>query len=98
MRVLLVCATVGVISCSINYCKPDLCPTGLKHIACGNSGSWAASCPSDRKMLQLSNDHIIQILDQHNNVRNLIANGQVDGYSTASRMATMVRLIKIPLI
>lgn len=91
MRVLLVCATVGVISCAINYCKPDLCPAELKHIACGNPGTWSPACPSDRKMLQLSNDHINAILDQHNQVRNMIANGQVDGYSTASRMATMVR-------
>ena len=90
MRVLLVCAAVGIISAT-DYCKPDLCPAGLKHIACGNSGSWSPACPSDRKMLQLSDSNINEILDQHNNIRNMIANGQVDGYSSASRMATMVR-------
>ena len=87
----MVCATVGFISCATDYCNPDLCPAGEKHIACGNSGSWAASCPSDRKMLQLSDEQITDILDQHNQKRNMIANGEVSGYSTASRMATMVR-------
>ena len=85
------CASVGVISCATNYCNSNLCPPGKKHIACGNSGSWSPACPSDRKMLQLSDSQINDLLDQHNHIRNKIANGEVDGYSAASRMATMVR-------
>ena len=92
MKVLLACACVGVIS-SNNYCNSNLCPVGKKHIACGNSGTWSPACPSDRKMLQLSDSNINDILDLHNEKRNLIATGQVNGYSTASRMGTMVRLI-----
>lgn len=86
----MICATVGVITAT-NYCSSDLCPTGYKHIACGNSGSWSPKCPSNRKMVQLSDSNINDILDQHNHARNKVANGEVSGYSTASRMGTMVR-------
>lgn len=91
----MVCATVEVISCATNYCNSNLCPAGKKHIACGNSGTWSPACSSDRKMLQLSDSNINDILDQHNQKRNSIANGQVDGYPTADRMATMVRQIDV---
>lgn len=72
-----------------NYCLTPLC-SGLKHIACDNSGDFDPSCPSDRKFLDLYEEHRQLILDEHNKLRNKIASGQEIGFKTASMMSTMV--------
>jgi hypothetical protein len=74
-----------------NYCLTSLC-SGLKHIACGNSGDFDSACPSDRKFLDLYEEHRQLILDEHNKLRNKIASGQEIGFSPASMMTTMVNL------
>lgn len=74
-----------------NYCLTSLC-SGLKHIACKNSGDFDPSCPSDRKFLDLYEEHKQLILDEHNKLRNKIASGQEIGFKTASMMSTMVNL------
>ncbi|CRL03995.1 CLUMA_CG017113, isoform A [Clunio marinus] len=71
-----------------DYCK--MCPKGLRHVACGNLGRFSSSCPSDRKLVNLSPDNIKSILDNHNKWRNKIANGNEKGFKSAKRMATMM--------
>lgn len=75
--------------CETDYCLTALC-SGLKHIACQNSGDFDPTCPSDRKILDLSEEYRQLILDEHNQLRNKIASGQEIGFSTASMMSTMV--------
>lgn len=69
------------------------CDNGEKNIGCGNDGSWAASCPEEHSLIQLSQSDIDLILDEHNKLRNKIASGQESGFDPASRMTTMVRKI-----
>ena len=72
------------------YCDPDICPNKQQHIACGNSGVFFPSCPSDRGLVQLMEEDIQRILDNHNLYRNKIANGDETGFLPAARMASMV--------
>lgn len=73
------------------YCAKDLCPGQEKHIACGHSGTFDdSSCPADRKLVNLTQVDIDQILDLHNNYRNLVASGGQAGLSAATKMKTMV--------
>lgn len=74
------------------YCENSLCPPGVKHIACRNSGNFDPSCPIDKKIVHLSAANIEAIVDSHNFYRNKIAMGDEDGFPSASRMATMVRI------
>ena len=79
------------VTCETNYCLTSLC-SGLKHIACENSGDFSPSCPSDRKILDLFEEHKQLILDEHNKLRNKIASGQEIGFNKAAMMTTMVFL------
>lgn len=75
------------------YCDSSLC-VGSKHIACGNSGEFASSCPKDRRIVNLSSTEIKSFLDNHNKVRNRIASGAEVGFMPAARMASMVKTFK----
>lgn len=77
-----------------DYCSPKLCDAGVKHIACGNSGQFASSCPKDKKIVTISKETIGVILMNHNKLRNKIASGQQPGFLPAKRMATMVKAFK----
>lgn len=74
------------------YCEKDLCVGELKHIACGHSGTFDSSCPADRILVNLTRDDIDQLLELHNNYRNLVASGGQAGLSAATKMKTMVSL------
>ena len=65
---------IGLISGqnSSKYC--NLC---VNHIACGNSGNFASTCPADRKLVVLSESDMNNILKAHNSLRNKIASGNV---------------------
>lgn len=80
---------IGSIQSATDYCSKDLCGN-KKHIACGNSGNFYPACPADREMVEMGDKEIQQILKVHNKLRNKIANGDQNGFSPASRMATMV--------
>jgi hypothetical protein len=82
---------IGFVAAATDYCDSKLCPGGAKHIACGNSGNFASSCPPDRQLVSLSKSDIQLFLKSHNKLRNKIASGQEAGFNPAVRMATMVR-------
>ena len=88
-KLLVVACFLGLVSAE-NYCDPKLCPAGVKHIACGNSGNFSPSCPSDKRIAAISGAYQELIVDVHNTLRNKIANGDQSGFPSASRMATMV--------
>jgi hypothetical protein len=74
------------------YCEKDLCPSGYQpHIACGNTGEFSSSCPQDRRLINLTNENIKKILDEHNNYRNIVASGKQTGFKSAAKMKTLVR-------
>jgi hypothetical protein len=74
-----------------DYCSPDLCAKGKRHIACKNNGDFDANCPKNRTLIPLSEDNIELIVDLHNKYRNKIASGSDPRYQPAARMSTMVR-------
>lgn len=69
-----------------NYCS--LC---ANHIACNNTGNFAAACPTDATLVPLSTDIKNSILNSHNSYRNKIASGGQVGFSTAAKMNKLVR-------
>lgn len=93
---LLLLAFVVKIVTSQDWCDPKLCPAGINHIACNNSGNFSSSCPPDRTLVPLLDDDIKLILDTHNGLRNKIANGSQPGFLPAKRMATMVNYLLVP--
>jgi hypothetical protein len=74
-----------------DYCDPDLCAKGKKHIGCKNNGDFDHNCPKNKTLLPLSEDNIELIVDLHNKYRNKIASGSDPRFKPASRMSTMVR-------
>lgn len=92
LKFLLTIVLFGFVSSLSDYCDPNLCPKGSKHIACKNYGNFVATCPADRKMVSLTVNDIKVIVAQHNKLRNRIASGAEVGFKSASRMATMVNL------
>ncbi|XP_030386693.1 scoloptoxin SSD976 [Scaptodrosophila lebanonensis] len=69
-----------------NYCDPQLCPGGLRHVACQSTGRFADGC---RAELVNVNPHIALILGLHNERRNRIASGGLSGFPSATHMASM---------
>lgn len=91
-KYLVVALFVGLVESQSDYCDPKTCPKDKQpHIACGNSGKFASSCPKDRTLMELKDADKQSILDGHNKLRNKIASGMQAGFSTAKRMSTMVR-------
>jgi hypothetical protein len=75
-----------------NYCNQELCvKSGHKHITCGSTGDLSPSCSWDANIVELTKADRKKILHLHNKFRNRIAGGDEEGFSTATRMTTMVR-------
>ncbi|EDW82253.1 uncharacterized protein Dwil_GK25699 [Drosophila willistoni] len=69
-----------------NYCDPELCPGGLRHVACGSSGRFVSGCSGEFVAI---NSYIPLILQLHNERRNQIASGGLSGFQSAVHMGTM---------
>ncbi|KAH8307623.1 hypothetical protein KR044_005700 [Drosophila immigrans] len=82
--------TVALVLGQTNYCQKGLCIRG-KHIACENSGTWAASCPTNPApfLININETLITHISVAHNVRRNRLALGNLPGYGPARRMATV---------
>ncbi|TMW44096.1 hypothetical protein DOY81_010824, partial [Sarcophaga bullata] len=85
---LCIVATIAGVSAT-DYCSSSICTNGAKHIACGHSGQFPASCPSNAKMIPITDDLKKILVDTHNEKRNFIAGGGDAKLSPACRMATM---------
>ncbi|XP_013100211.1 antigen 5 like allergen Cul n 1-like [Stomoxys calcitrans] len=80
-----------IVNCAhgaLDWCDPVLCPNGVKHTACNNTGEFHESCAADTVMIDLTPYRDL-ILHEHNKRRNFIANGLLPGFYPASRMATI---------
>ncbi|XP_013105475.2 antigen 5 like allergen Cul n 1-like [Stomoxys calcitrans] len=71
-----------------DYCSPSLC-NGAQHIACGHSGRFDSSCPSNAASVNMSPSLRDYIINYHNEKRNLVAGGGAPNLQPACRMATM---------
>uniref|UniRef100_A0A1I8MUB2 Venom allergen-1 n=1 Tax=Musca domestica TaxID=7370 RepID=A0A1I8MUB2_MUSDO len=76
-------------STNANYCASNLCPAGVKHVACKNKGNFYKSCPKDATMIRIGPKLRNLIVNVHNKRRNRIAGGKVSKFRPACRMATM---------
>lgn len=81
---------IAAVSAQSDYCS--LC---ANHIACGHSGTFAASCPADAVIVPFGSSEINLLLDSHNNHRNNIAGGLVPPFSSARAMNALVSALKI---
>ncbi|XP_037932230.1 antigen 5 like allergen Cul n 1-like [Teleopsis dalmanni] len=70
-----------------DYCSNTLCPSGKKHIACGNNKLFSNTCPDNVHLINITT-HMRTILRMHNDRRNMIAGGKLKGFSSAVQMAT----------
>lgn len=82
--VLVFVSAISVVSV-VDYCA--LCST---HIACNNTGKFDPTCSADASVVHLGPNEIKQFLDEHNSLRNKIANGSQPGFLNATRMATVI--------
>ncbi|KAH8303301.1 hypothetical protein KR059_006124 [Drosophila kikkawai] len=78
------------------YCATSLCQVyngthlvQAPHIACGNNGSFAASCGPEPKLLDMSQRRRQLLLDMHNLARSRIASGELEGYQSAAHMPVL---------
>lgn len=90
---LFIFASLVAFAISTDYCDPKVCtvppnPT-YPNIGCGASDSLGPNCPSDAKYIKFTDEHKKIILDTHNKLRNKIAGGEQNGFSTAAAMTTM---------
>uniref|UniRef100_U5EZT9 Venom allergen-1 n=1 Tax=Corethrella appendiculata TaxID=1370023 RepID=U5EZT9_9DIPT len=73
-----------------DYCDKSLCPNGLPHVACGKVGEFGPACPADKKLINMTEELKVYILDLHNKFRARVASGQVQGFEPATKMPTLV--------
>ncbi|XP_017087809.2 antigen 5 like allergen Cul n 1 isoform X1 [Drosophila bipectinata] len=74
---------------AFDYCDPTLCPGPEKHIACNNFGELASTCSPDAHVVRITTARRIMILNELNEYRDRIARGDLMGFSSATRMATL---------
>ncbi|XP_053691844.1 antigen 5 like allergen Cul n 1-like [Sabethes cyaneus] len=80
------------------YCREDLCLqydfsgqlVQKHHVACGHDGSFAADCPPGRTLFKVDSQLRAFLIHLHNEARNRLANGSLNGFEEASRMPTVV--------
>ncbi|XP_073835064.1 venom allergen-1-like [Musca autumnalis] len=71
-----------------DYCSTNLCNKGVTHVACRNK-IFDASCPANAAFVNIDANLKAEIVRAHNEKRNLVAGGGVNGLAPACRMATM---------
>ncbi|XP_055630734.1 antigen 5 like allergen Cul n 1-like isoform X2 [Toxorhynchites rutilus septentrionalis] len=80
------------------YCREDLCLqydqfgelVRKTHVACGHDGSFAEDCPAGRTLFKIDPQIQAFIIHLHNDARNRLANGSLEGFESALRMPSVV--------
>ncbi|XP_073831637.1 venom allergen-1-like [Musca autumnalis] len=80
-------AIIGL-AVATDYCNTSVCNKGVTHVACGSMG-FGPKCPSNAAEVPMDDNFKALILRAHNEKRNLVAGGGVNGLEPACRMATM---------
>ncbi|XP_073831641.1 antigen 5 like allergen Cul n 1-like [Musca autumnalis] len=71
-----------------DYCRTGLCSYGT-HIACGHSGQFDSTCPSNAALANFDQSMKDRIVAAFNEKRNFVAGGGDPQHYPACRMATM---------
>lgn len=74
---------------TVDYCDSSICPPGASNIGCGNNGKLAKACPSNAKVIEMTDELKKLIVDTHNKYRNEVANGKVGHLPKAAAMPTL---------
>ncbi|EDW68236.2 uncharacterized protein [Drosophila virilis] len=98
-RKMLWSSSIAYLSCMIfmvnaghptkNYCAVSLCPNN-KHVACGmNPDSFDETCSIDAEVISMTSKLRAFLIKRINTVRNMVARGGFNGFSSAANMSTV---------
>lgn len=73
----------------------EYCGLCTNHTVCINNGNWASICPSDAKIIPISNAVRDSILNAHNYYRNKVAGGGEPGFNSAVKMNRLVSFFRV---
>ncbi|XP_055846801.1 antigen 5 like allergen Cul n 1-like [Episyrphus balteatus] len=79
---------ISQVTAATDYCDKALCGKA-EHIACNNTGEFATTCSSDKKLIKISPDFRRAMVKQHNKLRNQLASGDMKPFEPSPRMASM---------
>ncbi|XP_055842750.1 antigen 5 like allergen Cul n 1-like [Episyrphus balteatus] len=90
MKSVVLLLLIGLVtrSLAVDYCSKDLCGSST-HIACNNTGDFAETCSSDRDLVEITVADRKAIVQHHNQLRNDMAAGKLEGFEQSPRMASM---------
>lgn len=75
------------------YCNPEWCKDNegriLPHIGCPKNTQ--SMCPNDVRSIEMTDELQQLIVNRHNELRNLLAGGNLMEFGSAIRMPTIVR-------
>ncbi|XP_055610486.1 antigen 5 like allergen Cul n 1-like [Uranotaenia lowii] len=82
------CQTLGF---GTDYCRKDICPGNSTHVACQAPKQFGPSCFNKKpKVIRMRKTMKKVLLQEHNRLRSLVAEGKLTGFPPASRMPTLV--------
>jgi hypothetical protein len=87
--IILTISAINNVGAATDYCK--LC---TNHIACNNTGKFASTCPTDAAIVKLTQADINLFVIVHNQLRNKLAGGLVQGFKSATNMSLVVSIDK----
>ena len=89
---ILLITIISHVSGQVDYCS--LCKW---HIACNNTGAFAAICPRDAIVVPLTLAEKEAFLTSHNTLRNKLAGGLIPGFLSAANISAVVSILLILL-
>lgn len=83
-------ALLAAIALATDYCDPLLCKDdGRIHIGCNATDEFGPACPDNTELVPMEGALKDMVLELHNSLRSELANGQMDGFAGAERMAIL---------
>lgn len=95
INVLILIITTHFISDVAGFCRPtNYCKLCSDHIACNNSGTFGPACPANAIVVDLTENEKNLFVQVHNELRNSIAGGMIEGFSSAVNISAVVSDMK----
>ena len=91
MKVLILLIVLAITFASNVNAATDYCKLCANHIACNNTGTFAQACSPDAGIVNLTQAEKNLIVIEHNQLRNKIAGGLLQGFESATNMSLVVR-------
>lgn len=89
LSLMVVSCLLGLVASQTDYCDPLLCKTDHLHIGCNATDDFGPACPSNTEVIPMDDKLRDMILDLHNSLRSELANGKMEGFASAERMAVL---------